>query len=307
MPPTTIRTAPSEDTFTSLAEHQAQTPSTFYNAKPVLHYQKNGIRAIASVDQISKLPILGQPEAGDAATTVQSLDVWISSESLTLFNTAISTGMSIPYPSISLHAIQRLDDPSAQGEQEQIQGLYMQLDLSDPNSGGGGEEDEMDEDTAVELTLLTTPDEGETPAQAIQKMFDAVSNCSNLHPDPAFEGDEEMGDGEGGDSRIVFEGSVGYDGISGLPGVQQGAGDGGLPPPFPGSGGWITAENVGEYFDEDGNWIGGANGGGEGEGLGEGAGRVRTREERDGEVDGNGNGINGTGAEGDESKRPRTE
>lgn len=80
MPPTTIRTAPNEDIFTSLADHQAQTPSTFYNAKPVLHYKKNGIRAIASVDQISKLPILGTPEAGDASTTVQTLDVWISSE-----------------------------------------------------------------------------------------------------------------------------------------------------------------------------------------------------------------------------------
>lgn len=80
MPPTTIRTAPADDTFTSLAEHQAQTPSTFYNAKPVLHYKKNGIRAIASVDQISKLPILAPAESGDAATTVQTLDVWISSE-----------------------------------------------------------------------------------------------------------------------------------------------------------------------------------------------------------------------------------
>ncbi|KAH6724767.1 regulator of volume decrease after cellular swelling-domain-containing protein [Leptodontidium sp. MPI-SDFR-AT-0119] len=298
MPPTTIRTAPNEDIFTSLADHQAQTPSTFYNAKPVLHYKKNGIRAIASVDQISKLPILGTPEAGDASTTVQTLDVWISSENLTLFNTAISTGMSIPYPSISLHAIQRLDDPSTQGEQEQIPGLYMQLDLSDPNCGG----DDGDEDNAVELTLLTTPEEGETSAQAVQKMFDAVSNCSNLHPDPAFDGeDEEMLDADGGDSRIVFEGSVGYEGISGLPGVQQGVADGGLPPPFPGSGGWITAENVGDFFDEEGNWIGG----GEGEGLGEGAGRVRTREERDGEE--GADGVNGTGTESDESKRPRTE
>lgn len=170
----------------------------------------------------------------------------------------------------------------------------MQLDLSDPNAGG--EDEDMDD--AVELTLLTTPGEGETPAQAIQKMFDAVSNCSNLHPDP-MDDDDEMVDGDGGDRRIMFEGSVGYEGISGLPGVQQGAGDGGLPPPFPGSGGWITAENVGEYFDEEGNWIKDREG--EGEALGEGAGRTRTREEMDG------NGVNGHGAESDESKRPRTE
>ncbi|KAG4420564.1 hypothetical protein IFR04_006271 [Cadophora malorum] len=257
MPPTTIRTAPADDTFTSLAEHQAQTPSTFYNAKPVLHYKKNGIRAIASVDQISKLPILAPAESGDAATTVQTLDVWISSENLTLFNPTLSTGLSIPYPSISLHAIQRLPDPSAtdtSSAEALIQGLYMQLDLSDPNTFSSSNDTSEDDDPTVELTLLTTPSSSETPAQAIQAMFDAVSNCSNLHPDPTFDDDEEMQDA-GGDSRIVFEGSVGYEGISGLPGVQQGSGDGGLPPPFPGSGGWITAENVGEYFDEEGNWI----------------------------------------------------
>ena len=47
----------------------------------------------------------------------------------------------------------------------------------------------------------------------------------------------------------------------------------GLPPPVPGSGGWITAENVGEFFDEEGGWRG--------------AGRVRGREEgEEGEGDG---------------------
>ena len=182
----------------------------------------------------------------------------------------------------------------------------MQLDLSDPNTFSSSNDTSEDDDPTVELTLLTTPSSSETPAQAIQAMFDAVSNCSNLHPDPTFDDDEEMQDA-GGDSRIVFEGSVGYEGISGLPGVQQGSGDGGLPPPFPGSGGWITAENVGEYFDEEGNWIkdGEEGGEGEGEGLGEGAGRVRTREEMNG--GGEGEGVNGHTEEGDESKKPRTE
>jgi len=231
---------------------------------------------------------------------------------LTLFNPTLSTGLSIPYPSISLHAIQRLPDPSAtdtSSAEALIQGLYMQLDLSDPNTFSSSNDTSEDDDPTVELTLLTTPSSSsETPAQAIQAMFDAVSNCSNLHPDPTFDDDEEMQDA-GGDSRIVFEGSVGYEGISGLPGVQQGSGDGGLPPPFPGSGGWITAENVGEYFDEEGNWIKdgeeGGEGEGEGEGLGEGAGRVRTREEMNG--GGEGEGVNGHAEEGDESKKPRTE
>jgi nucleotide-sensitive chloride channel 1A len=203
---------------------------------------------------------------------------------LTLFNATISTGVSIPYPAISLHAIQRLPDPA--DSTKEVQGLYMQLELSDLYGVTDDDEPEI-----VELTLIPS-----TAGDAvIKELFDAVSNCSNLHPDPTYE-DEEMEDGEG-DSRIVFEGSVGYEGISGLPGVHRGATDGGLPPPFPGSGGWITAENLSEYFDAEGNWI--ADEGENGETLGEGAGRVRTREELDGE------GMNGHDEGDDDAKRPR--
>ncbi|RDL38668.1 Uncharacterized protein BP5553_03008 [Venustampulla echinocandica] len=301
MPLTTIRTAPSADSFTSLADHQSQTPTNFYGGKPVLHYQGIGHRAIAPRSQISKLPIFARgadrQAQSDVATDsgqddqkiVEVVDAFISSENLTLFNPATSTGVSIPYPAISLHAIQRLDDPS--NSSQEIQGLYMQLELSDLSAAANDDE----EQEIVELTLVAQP--SDTGSSAIQTLFEAVSNCSNLHPDPAF-GDEDMEGGE--DSRIIFEGSVGYDGISGLPGVQRGAADGGLPPPFPGSGGWITAENVSEYFDGDGNWIGGENGAG----LGEGAGRVRARDEVDGEE----GGVNGHGApDSDENKRARTD
>jgi nucleotide-sensitive chloride channel 1A len=58
---------------------------------------------------------------------------------------------------------------------------------------------------------------------------------------------------------------------------------------MPGSSGWITAENVHEFFDEAGNWIGGEE---EEEGisgeLGEGAGTVHAREEGEEEE-----GVNG--------------
>jgi len=67
---------------------------------------------------------------------------------------------------------------------------------------------------------------------------------------------------------------------------------------MPGSGGWITAENVSEYFDEEGNWRGAR------EGLGEGAGSVRRREEDDGEVNGHG-GVEEM--EGEETKWRRTD
>lgn len=299
MPPTTIHSAPALDSFTTLADHQSQTPTSFYGAKPVLHYHGIGVRALISQDQVSKLPIFTSSsdqqsastgvEAGEgspeAASKIEIVDAFVSSENLTLFNKTTSTGVSIPYPAISLHAIQRLADPA--NSTNEVQGLYMQLELSDPY----GVTDE-DEPEIVELTLIPA-----TAGEGVKELFEAVSNCSNLHPDPTYE-DEEMEDADG-HSRIVFEGSVGYEGISGLPGVQRGATDGGLPPPFPGSGGWITAENVSDFFDANGNWI--ADEGGNGENLGEGAGRVRTREELEGD------GLNGHSEYDDEAKRSRTD
>lgn len=74
-----------------------------------------------------------------------------------------------------------------------------------------------------------------------------------------------------------------------------------MPPPVPGSGGWITADNMNEYFDEDGNWIGGGEGeeGQPGEELGPGAGTIRGRDE----IDGDGNEDDEVGGiDGDETK-----
>jgi nucleotide-sensitive chloride channel 1A len=89
MPPTTIHTAPDLESFTALAEHQSQTPATFYNAKPVLHYHATGARALASQDQLSSLPIFSLPaddqslpDAENKGVVVERVDVYISSESV---------------------------------------------------------------------------------------------------------------------------------------------------------------------------------------------------------------------------------
>lgn len=191
--------------------------------------------------------------------------------------------------------------------------------------------DDHDEDATISMTLipsLTVPpgmpepvrspepavatllaDEAHTdgvgrrpPETPIQSLFAAISACANLHPDPVdadADGDEEMGH-----PPIMVEGGVGYE--STHTGTEIG-----LPPPMPGSGGWITAENVGEFFDEEGNFRG--QGGG---GLGPGAGVVRGREE-DGEEgrwedagregEGEGNGVGEGMEDGEETKWRRTE
>lgn len=131
------------------------------------------------------------------------------------------------------------------------------------------------------------------PSEA-QLLYTALSDCANLHPDPASPGSGE----EGGDAHpnIIFEddAQAPYSTFNSIADGPQTA----LPPAMPGSGGWITAENVNEYFDEEGNWRGAA------EGLGDGAGSVRRRAEDDGVVNGDG----GTEEiEGEETKWRRTD
>lgn len=166
-------------------------------------------------------------------------------------------------------------------------GVYLQLEFSD-----GGEDDESYD--TVELTII--PDNA--TQEETTKFFEAISECADLNPDAADEDDE---DGDEYD-KIVFEGDMEGRELDGLPGVYA-SGDVALPPPMPGSSGWITAENVHEFFDKDGNWIGGEEEEGVSGELGEGAGRVRGREEVEEE------GANGqeNGDENGESKRARNE
>lgn len=78
-----------------------------------------------------------------------------------------------------------------------------------------------------------------------------MNTCADLHPDPNMSGDE---------------------------------GDDILDETEPGATGWITADNMDDYVDEDGNFRGTVLGDEE---LGPGAGTVRQRE------DGGANGVNG--------------
>ena len=261
----------------------------------------------------------------------------VSYRHLILYNFSSSTGIVVPYPSILLHAIQRRQMPGASpGTQEQ--GIYMQLSIPNPSDNSIAEEEYDDSDVAdlsifpssaqvqaATTTTTSTPrDEDDatssiydrgtstpTNQSPVQSLFAAISTCSNLHPDPAAVDDEENDldgldddDEADNDDPIIFEGSVGYD--STLVSIAGGGGGGaGLPPPLPGSSGWITAENVGEYFDDDGNWRRGGAGG-----LGPGAGTVRTRGSEGPSVDDHegvdNNVVNGKGDDEDQPKWRRT-
>jgi nucleotide-sensitive chloride channel 1A len=96
MPPITIHTSPALDSFTSLTDHQSQTPTSFFGAKPVLHFHALGAQALIPRDKASKLAIFGAVNAsstnGITATEpsndntesqtsiVEVVDIFVSSE-----------------------------------------------------------------------------------------------------------------------------------------------------------------------------------------------------------------------------------
>ncbi|WZH46063.1 regulator of volume decrease after cellular swelling-domain-containing protein [Fusarium acuminatum] len=277
MLPTTIRTPPKAADFTPLAEYQSTTPESFVSGKPVLHYHVEGAKAWIPKALCGTLALFpadasekpSAPEGdginGDAEELVeQTVDVFVNSEVLTIFSNKVEAGISIPYPSISIHAIKKIGPET---DAERTQAVWMQLEFSN----GGADDDDFN---TVDLTII--PPKSDSEPSAAKQLYDAMASCSDLHADPN-DGEESEDEYD----RIVFEGSEEHQAIEGFTGVMRGASDGGLPPPMPGSGGWITADNVREYFDEEGNWIGqGAEG--QDEELGEGAGRVRDREEAEG-------------------------
>ncbi|KAK3374116.1 regulator of volume decrease after cellular swelling-domain-containing protein [Lasiosphaeria ovina] len=301
MLPSIIHSSPSLGDFKTLSEHLEQTPETFYGGKPVLHYHATGAKAWIPRSQLGHLPFFpadfsSTPTAPESSTldessegTVeQKVDIFVDSRNLTIFCSAAESGLSVPYPLISIHAIKTLGSGD-----NKFPSLYLQLELSD----GGATDDEFE---TIDLTIIpstnattapTVIGNTDQPPTEVSRLFGAITDCSNLNPDSDDGSSDDDGD------RIIFE--DGPEIVEGFSGVYMGAGNGDLPPPMPGSGGWITSENVSEFFDEDGNWIGGEGVSGE---LGDGAGAIHGRDD-DEEM---ANGTNGHD-EATDTKRPRTD
>lgn len=211
--------------------------------------------------------------------------------------------MRIPHSLIFLHAIRSTSPPS----------IHLELQSSRPLHG------DYDLESTLELTLEFAPDSlnpisvlefslvpapsihpagappsppeepGLTPHRAL---YDALSIAADMWSGLGDEDDEEgpaiMLDVDGS-GETVLDGAAG-DAVDGLP------------PPMPGSGGWITSDNIGRFFDEEGNWRGREVGAwpNDANELGEGAGIVRPRE--DDQHDEEREGVNG-----EETKWRRTD
>jgi nucleotide-sensitive chloride channel 1A len=255
----TINTSPAIADFTPLSEHQEATPVSFFGAKSVLHLHSAAAKLKISKDDIDSQPAIArlQDDAAvpddDDQITVENVDIWVSSQHLTIFSQPKSMGVQIAYPTITVHA-------------QEGATVFLGLNLSDSNTP---DEDLVFIQLRIIPTIITdierqdhedgTSDQpnGHTPPVPAQALFKAISDCQELNPDPPEEGEE-----------------------------------GGFDETAPGATGWITSENMQDFVGEDGEFripagmtVMGAE---DAEGaLGEGAGRTRTADE----VDGDGNGA----------------
>lgn len=77
-----LTTAPKSEDFTPLQEHQEQTPSTFFDSKPVLYAHYSGLTLSAPASQLQSELVFSkftsETEGDDAL--VKDVSVWVNSE-----------------------------------------------------------------------------------------------------------------------------------------------------------------------------------------------------------------------------------
>lgn len=83
-----LNAAPQASDFTPLQEHQEQTPSTFFGAKPVVYANYSGVTLSAPASQLQDDPVFARfstTTEGDD-TLVKDVDIWVTSEYATVEN-----------------------------------------------------------------------------------------------------------------------------------------------------------------------------------------------------------------------------
>ncbi|KAF2191813.1 hypothetical protein K469DRAFT_555597 [Zopfia rhizophila CBS 207.26] len=258
-----LNTAPVLTDFTPLEEHQTQTPSTFYGGKPVLYANFSGLTLAVPRTKLQNNPEIAK------FSVVSSSDGTTTDGPVEEPEEALIKDVEIWVNSEDLVLFQQKPNPTGVSIQypsialhatmkwkSGVEALYMNLSLNDAQRVN--DEDDIE---ILELTVLPPYYDTSPETACIKEIYHAMNSCADLHPDPDVSDDVEE---EGEDDA-------------------------------PGAGGWITAENMHEFTDENGNitFPGGA--------LGAGAGIVRPRED-------NGvNGANGVDGTDEETKWRRTE
>ncbi|KAF8802508.1 hypothetical protein BYT27DRAFT_7235414 [Phlegmacium glaucopus] len=152
--------------FTSQDEHTTlvgSTPNSFTDIPPVIRHKEEGV----SVFLEPQLAGFSNEDAAQGTLYILT--------SVLVFMSTTGVGFQIEYPAITLHAVSRGESGPS---------IYCQLDESFGQVNGSPPANE-DEDTEMrELTIVPKS------SDSLEPIFEALSQCASLHPDPHGEEDD---------------------------------------------------------------------------------------------------------------------
>ncbi|KAK2460936.1 hypothetical protein APHAL10511_007406 [Amanita phalloides] len=156
----------------------ASTPSSFIDLPPILYHKEEGV-------SVTLDPTLEGFTADDAAHGTLYI---ISSVLVFMSNT--ERGFEVKYPDITLHAISRSNSKASIYCQldEETNAAAERLSHTDLNGTANEEDEEGNDDYSPMRELCIIPQD----SQALETIFEALSQCASLHPDPEdFDEDED--------------------------------------------------------------------------------------------------------------------
>ncbi|KAJ3726088.1 regulator of volume decrease after cellular swelling-domain-containing protein [Lentinula raphanica] len=183
--------------FVSPEEHRnivGSTPVSFTDIPPVLRHKEEPV----SVTFEPTLDGFSEEDAKEGVLYVL--------ESVLVFMSKTGKGFQIEYPSITLHAVSRGDTPPSiycQLDESFAKTMSMLVDSEQPKTNGHinetadenteededeGEENEEPEDMDMRVLNIIP-----SRVESLDPIFEALSLCAALHPDPPGSDDEDEG------------------------------------------------------------------------------------------------------------------
>ncbi|SCV74541.1 BQ2448_7570 [Microbotryum intermedium] len=199
MPLTLLRSSPPALTRDQLATLSESTPASFTDIPPLLHHHETQVRYT--------LDPPFEELAGEGVA-----DLFITEGAVSFFSTTSSTGLLIPYPHLTLHAISR-EPPRSSTANATTNGASSSSSSSVSTSPTGAGpciycqvDSQVIESDTHELEgqtyeLILFPSDPST----LDRIFETLSNCAALHPPPGASDPSSLFGGLDPDSMVYAD------------------------------------------------------------------------------------------------------
>ncbi|KAH6909073.1 regulator of volume decrease after cellular swelling-domain-containing protein [Coprinopsis sp. MPI-PUGE-AT-0042] len=156
--------------FVSEQEYQsliASTPSSFNDLPPVVKRQEENVSVV-----------LDPPVEGLGAEDLANGTLFVLTSALVFVSTT-GKAFQVGYRSITLHAVSRSGEKAS---------IYCQLDEESTAENGAGNDAQDGEEEYTDMRELNIIP---SSPEALEPIFEALSHCASLHPDPLSDDDME--------------------------------------------------------------------------------------------------------------------